>query len=315
MILDDVERSSIHSQVYHLLKERGLLQQTPLFFQQELKKKCQEALFQSIYIKSQTEHILKVFEQEEIEVIPLKGVTFAEKYFGHLSARGTSDIDLLVHSQDMERASACIRELGYTIEEELKPLHFHQCFSKFLPGSPLPLTIELHWNLLKEGTSDLNIHSFWEQAEPYKEYSYVKTLSDYHTFYLIYLHGWRSKMISLKYFLDIMQLIDVLGDRLDYTKLVEETKQHKTYTRLARTLSIQYSLFPFLHEVKPLPFEQKSTLWWHEDTIKKANAKVFTSYFHSLLYDFGDFDTLKHRFTGLYLIFLRANRFLRKKIE
>ncbi|PWW17162.1 hypothetical protein DFO73_1306 [Cytobacillus oceanisediminis] len=34
--------------------------------------------------------------QIEVEASPLKGVTFAEKYFGHLGGRGTSDIDLFM---------------------------------------------------------------------------------------------------------------------------------------------------------------------------------------------------------------------------
>jgi hypothetical protein len=34
--------------------------------------------------------------QIEVEAGPLKGVTFAEKYFGHIGARGSSDIDLFI---------------------------------------------------------------------------------------------------------------------------------------------------------------------------------------------------------------------------
>ncbi|CAM3870210.1 nucleotidyltransferase family protein [Cytobacillus oceanisediminis] len=42
--------------------------------------------------------------QIEGEVSPLKGVTFAQKYFGYIGTRGTSDIDLLIRPYQLEKA-------------------------------------------------------------------------------------------------------------------------------------------------------------------------------------------------------------------
>ena len=57
------------------------------------------ALYQNIFIKSQTEQLLQLFEERKIDVIPLKGTMFCGKVLSIiLEHRPTSDIDLLVHA-------------------------------------------------------------------------------------------------------------------------------------------------------------------------------------------------------------------------
>ena len=70
-----------------LFSQQGKLEHTPTYFQQTLNEKYQMALYQNIFIKSQTEQLLQLFEECKIDVIPLKGTMFAEKYFHHLGAQ------------------------------------------------------------------------------------------------------------------------------------------------------------------------------------------------------------------------------------
>lgn len=299
--LEEIEHSKVFSQIYFLLKEKGLLEKTPSFFQDRLKIGSQETLFQSIYIKNQTDQILKLFEQESISVIPLKGVVFTEKYFGHLSARGTSDIDLLVMIEDMERAIEHIKSLGFSKEEPSAPFQFHRCFSKIIPGSPLPLTVELHWNLLREKTSDLDINEFWKAAIPYKEFTHVRQLSDFHTFYLICLHGWRSNMSSYKYFIDIIQLMKKMGPDLNLPYLIEKSRQHKTSTRIIKVFSILYGTLPFMNDLERLPFKRKKSIFWRESILQPDGDNRFPSKMRRWLHGIEDYDSLKHSIVGLYL--------------
>ncbi len=160
----EIEASSISSQIYFLLKERHQLENVPLFFQNRLKQKYQEALYQNFFIRSQTNQIFNRFEKMELEVIPLKGVYFAEKYFGHIGARATSDIDLLIKKQNLNRAVEAVKSLGFEIESQPIPSHFHSSFSKKIPGSSIPLTVEIHWDVVKETTSNFKIKEFWDQS-------------------------------------------------------------------------------------------------------------------------------------------------------
>ena len=307
--MEDIEFFEIHSQIYYLLKQKGMLDQTPLFFQEQLTQKYNETLYLNLFIKNQTEQILNKFEEIEVDVIPLKGVVFAEKYFGHIGARSTSDIDLLIKAPDLNKAIDCIKSLGFTVEEEYIPSHFHCSFSKALPGSSIPLTVEIHWDLLKENTSNLQIEEFWNQATSLKPHNHIKELSDYHTFYMICLHGWKHNLNSLKYFIDIIQMISMLHDKLDYAVLFKEADSHKTLKRLIRTLAIVYTLFPQLENIKQLPHKRKSNIWWEYNAIRNREFQSFKQYINFAYFSFLDFDTIKHRLIAIY------NWILPSKIE
>lgn len=298
--IEDIEYFGVSPQIYHLLNRRGLLDHTPMFFQNRLKQAYNQTLLQNILIRNRTWSLLEKFEDSEIQVIPLKGVLFGEKYFGHLGARGTSDIDLLIKRSDLIKSIACVKSLGYVVEEELIPSHFHCSFRKQLPNSPLSLRVELHWDLLKEHTSDLNIQAFWDEAAPFGPFHYVKELSDFHAFYMICLHGWRHQLNSMKYFLDIIQMIYVLRNTLDYTILLKDARQHKTLKRVSKTLAIVYDQFPTLKDVKPFPAIKKSALWWEYKAIREKRYITFRQYLNLLQFEILDFDSFQHSLLALF---------------
>lgn len=295
--IEEIETAALSSQIYHLLKEQGRLEETPLFFRERLKNNYNEALHLNLFIKSQTDRILQRFEAIQLNVIPLKGVYFAEKYFGHIGARGTSDIDLLVRKEDVGRAIDCIKALGFQIEQEPIPSHFHLSFSKWIPGAVIPLTVEIHWNIVKETTSNFEIEPFWNNAVPFKSYSYVMALSDYHTFYMICLHGWRHNLQSPKFFIDIIQLIYVLKDSLNYDLLFQDASAHETRKRLLRTLSIVYESYPMLENMKELPVKRKR---WLQNNNDRLQRKRIFKYLDFVDYQFLSYDNLRHSLREVY---------------
>jgi len=296
--LDDIEHFHIAPQLYQLLKQQGKLASTPLSFQNRLKTKFDETLALNVYIQYENERIFKAFDAAGITVIPMKGVTFATKYFGHLGARGTSDIDLLVQPTDLGRAEACIRSLGFACEARHIRAHFHRGFSKPLTGSLPPLTVELHWGLLMDGTSNFSVETLWQDAVPLAPYSKVMELSDYHTFYMICLHGWKHALNSLKYLIDIVQLLHVCSDRIDYDRLLRDAASHQTYKRISSTLSIIYRQFPFLERLKPLPLPHRRGEWWSYDAIRRKQKRSFMQYVRFLQYQWFEFDVSRHRFAA-----------------
>lgn len=291
--LQDIEFHGISPQIYHLLKEQGLLALTPPMFQQRLKQKFDETLYLNLFIQSQMEVILLNFEEWGIPVIPLKGIRLAEKYFGHIGARGTSDIDLLVRKNDLKNAVECVKQLGFTTEQERDRFHFHWSFSKQLPGNRMPLTIELHWTLIKEHSSELPIDEFWEQATPVESFRYVRELSDYHMFYHICLHGWSHRLSSQKYFIDMIQMIHRLGNSLNYPQLLKDAARHKTRRRITRTLAIAYHQFPHLQRVRELPFPRRKHLWWDHRSVGGDNS--YKNIVHFMCFQLLDLDRMQHR--------------------
>ncbi|CAG7613266.1 hypothetical protein PAESOLCIP111_01582 [Paenibacillus solanacearum] len=289
--LKEIELFSLSSQVYHLMKHRGI-DQTPDFFAEKLREKYTKGLHQNLFMKHKEQESINRFESEGLKVIPLKGVHFAERYFGYFAARVSSDIDLLVPASQLDASIACLQKMGYRFE--IIKDHHARLHDK--DG----LMIELHWTLDKQHWSDLHIEPFWRDAEVFKEYSYVKQMSDLHTFYFICLHGARHQMDSIRYLLDIVQMIHQCGDKLSYKELMEQAAYDKTSKRIQAALSIVYQQFPHLHEIKPLPFCVIETHWSY-DVIKYAKLGIRTK--HYFLYKFFFkhliFDTIRHQMKSL----------------
>ncbi|MGE7602921.1 nucleotidyltransferase family protein [Peribacillus sp. NPDC097675] len=289
-LLNEIEKSNSHAQTYTIMKQGGRLEATPAFFQQELKEKYQTVIFQNILFKNQTNRILREFEERRIEIIPLKGTGFAERHFGHLGARPTSDIDLLIKPTDMNQAIDIVKSLGYKEERKQIPFHFHGSYNKVLPGSPIPLTVELHWDIVKQNTANFSIEELWKETSSLNGSLYIKQLSNFHLFYMICLHGWRHNMDSLKYFIDIIQLI--LNLDIDFKRLLEDANRHKTRKRIVRTLSIVYHQLPILHLVKEFPKVVSTSYDQRNTSIKK--------YVDFIDYSFLSYDSPKHSLIEFY---------------
>jgi hypothetical protein len=253
-------------------------------------------LYLNLFFKSQLDKIFQYFEEMQIPVIPLKGIVFAEKYFGHIGARSTSDIDLLIHQGDFEKTMQGLSALGFKVDGEQIPGHFHYSVSKPIPGLQIPLTVEIHWNILKGDTANLDINEFWDQAQPIQSYKYIKALSDYHTFYMICLHGWRHNLDSLKHFFDIVQMIHVCGGSIDYPVLLRDAQKHQTYKRIVRTLSIVYKQFPHLEKKHPFPLYRFNL--WEMSAFGQERHYSLKNYLDFIDYQIFSYDTFKHRLIG-----------------
>ncbi|MFT8362232.1 MAG: nucleotidyltransferase family protein [Sporolactobacillus sp.] len=280
------------SQLYYLMKQHGLLEQTPISFRQALKQQATENMLLSCLIHQETVNVLQLFEANHVPVIPLKGVVFAEKYFGSAAARRTSDIDILVHPEDEIRAIQLVAKLGFTVLVPYEREHFHKAFQKQFTDSAFTLTIEIHQNFQRRGISSLAVSDLWRHTQPLDTYRYVHELSPQLMFYIICLHGWNHELISWKYFIDIIQMIHILGDQLHYDQLLAFAKKEKTQHRIARTLSIVYHEFPFLNECHPLPLPIRSSYWWKERALEddhhlKATLPILIKHLRQV----NDYDT------------------------
>jgi hypothetical protein len=287
----DIELFYISPQIYHALQETGRLSEVPDFFRKRLKFKADQALFQNLYMKSREDGILRAFDSRGLTVIPLKGVRFAERYFGHFSARLTSDIDILVPEDRLQEAIDACCELGF--EYEITKDHH----ARLHKGN---LMVELHWTLDKLQWSELQTAPFWKQAAGLEGFDCVRELSPLHTLYFICLHGARHQMDSIRYVLDVARILYTCGPDIDYEALFEQTSEDKTTKRVQAVLSIVYQEFPQLHELKPLPFQPLHTHWSYSVVrdarlgVKGKQYFMYKFFFRHLM-----FDTLKHQFRSI----------------
>lgn len=317
---EEIERDLVYfgvePQIYSMLQTKQLQKSVPESFLNKLKDQTDIATFQNMLIKSEQKKLLDAFNQLHIEVIPLKGTYFAEKYFGKLSARGTTDIDLLVRKKDVLRAEGILQFMNYK-REIGDPSHFHSEFCKAFDRPEFPyLNAEIHWNIVREDTSQTESDIFWKHAVSLEPYQSVKELSVQHTFYHICLHGINHHMASLKYFLDIMHLIHNYKDVIDYPTLFDQARFDQNYSKVLIALTLVYRTFPHLQQVKPLPFSKKYPLWnWERAKQAVAGKKGLNYGLFRLISTYAVCDTWKHRgaqlgfmFFGLPLLYWRKSR-------
>ncbi|WP_252189340.1 nucleotidyltransferase family protein [Rossellomorea vietnamensis] len=207
-----------------------------------------------------------------------------------MAARGTSDIDILIKKERIEETVQLVKSLGFEQEEEWIPDHFHCSFSKRIPGSPVPLVVEIHWGIVKEKTSHLKMDPFWKEAVSLGGHSYIKRLSDQHTFYMICLHGWRHNLDSPRYYIDIIQLIFRLNNRINLHHLFQQARKDGTLKRLVRTLSIVYGEYPMLENMMRLPVKRQ---------MKGRKGGLF-HYWDFIDFQFLSYDTFQHSVREIY---------------
>lgn len=249
--LDDIAEHTLWGQTYQLLRNSGSFNEVPQFFRDKITEKFQHILARNLFLKAQQERILDTLNNHSIDVIPLKGPMFAERYFGNLGGRGSSDIDLLVHREDMTKTVECLRYLGFRGPLEYNPIHFHCIMWKATGPTNEPLNVELHWGLVIERTANHDIEIAWKSAVSQSRRPHVKELSVQQTFYAICLHGANHEMDSLKYVVDVAHLVYHNGQDIDYGELANQTILDKTNKRVSMVLAIVYSIFPDLWNHKP----------------------------------------------------------------
>ena len=137
------------------LKKNGLLN--------EDNKSLQNQIFQAVYRYEQLQYELdglcEALEKAKIPFLPLKG-SVLRKYYPEPWMRTSCDIDILVHSEDLEKAvSYLVENLEYSYEN--KNSHDISLFS------PTGMHLELHYNLVEDDLANLAsrvLESVWEKV-------------------------------------------------------------------------------------------------------------------------------------------------------
>jgi len=278
-IAEDLDLFSITAQVYHMLKEKGRLGELPLFLQDHLKRKAEATLFQNLLVKHETDSVLRMFEANQVDVFIMKGVYFSEKYYGNVGARGTTDIDLLVKPDQVARAIPVIREAGFEIFERNNTAH-HALYKRKNQNG-VAIYIELHWCLSAEDNERIDYESIWNRSECLSNFSHIKVMAYEDTLYAICLHGINHQMKSLRYFLDIIQLVQSHPNRIDWNGLLERARFERTLNRIRMALYLVRQLFPSV--MLPDPHWKRTYPWDYEGARAYLKGVKNAAYYKDLI--------------------------------
>jgi hypothetical protein len=176
------------------------------------------------------QEVVSALGAEGIRVMALKGLALARRYYGEVALRPMTDMDLLVRREDVLRATATLRRLGYRADNGMgSPFGFYSFTSAVVayarPGS---LSIEMHWELFGRHAyrPSLPAAEVWNRALVINIFDQsVRYLHPRDELWYLCVHAAiEHRLERLIWLVDIAELVDSLPADWDWQRFIEETR-------------------------------------------------------------------------------------------
>ena len=168
----------------------------------------------------EAKNIFEQFEKNKIDTVLVKGITMKEIYPQDY-IRPMCDIDLLVHSEDVDRVSEMMKEMKYNKEEDIQR---HLSFEK----KPFFL-VEVHRNLVSETEVFFEyFKNIWTQVVKYQDYQHVYRLAinDTYLFCIIHLYlHFKYAGNDIKDMLDVYLINEKYKNEFDFEKIHQKLEE------------------------------------------------------------------------------------------
>jgi putative nucleotidyltransferase-like protein len=191
--------------------------------------------------------IVRTFTAAGIEVAVLKGAAVALMAYGHVAQREFTDLDLLVHPEDFNRAQFVLESLGYHHLNRNTPHLSSEKDVQFVRKLD-DTFVELHWALNPPDTRfPLDETGIWERIETLRVFDQpIRTLSLEDTLIALCIHASKHRWTSLKWTFDIATIATRKSDTLNWDILL----QRCAAVGCTRTLLFGLQLASLLFDLK-----------------------------------------------------------------
>lgn len=192
----------------------------------------------SLLLSGELVRILNLFETQGIPLLPFKGPVLAVSAYGNLLLRQFGDLDILIHTPDIERAKALFLSEGYqmkiervelTPEQEKVFLRSPQIY-QFVREAAYPflhpkkeILVELHWGIMPQYFSfPIDDQGLWENLDSVViAGKKIPNLSPENAVLAIIGHGTKECWTQLARICDLSEYIRS-HPQLDWAKLIEK---------------------------------------------------------------------------------------------
>ncbi|MBO0996447.1 nucleotidyltransferase family protein [Bacillus sp. SD075] len=259
---DNFLKLAIHHRVFPIvyLKLIKLEELIPSNVIEALYQKFKRNTFQMLHLSSEMGQLGKLFNENQIRVLFLKGPVIASDIYGDISLRTSKDLDILVPITDLEKAEKIILNFGYvrmgetTLQNEVKWKGYHVAY--FNPKKKILL--EVHWRLQPLPLNVPSFNELWERKRVSNITSIpVNMLGEEDLFLYLVSHGARHGWFRLRWLLDIDYMLRK-GFYLDQYNTLLKKYQIPHIVGQALILSLQLLKSPIKEEMKPLMLENHS---------------------------------------------------------
>jgi len=169
-VLEQSELFGIMPLVYHRLHSQHLDSSIPANVMQTLRTKYLITAGVNTRLYCELAMVLEALNNENIQVIILKGAYLAEFVYESIAIRPMGDIDILIKKNDLLKAEKKLIEMGYNLFHEYaleKTFINHHHLPPLIKSGAFP--IEIHWTIGVVASSvTIDINGLWERALPAK---------------------------------------------------------------------------------------------------------------------------------------------------
>ena len=217
--------------------------------------------------------LLGSFAAARLPVMPLKGPALAELLYPDPTIRPCCDLDLLIRPDDLTRADALLRELGYRRLADAHSFQFDAAFDHAtLYEEPSGVRVDLHWSLLSEpryAWNEREGQEVWERAVPTSvagQPARILCCEDL----LLYLSthlAVHHAVAGVLWHYDLFLLVTRSRDALDWDRLSARARQWRVQRAVYFALTAADSLFRagvpsrFLAELAPRGARAAAVRW------------------------------------------------------
>jgi hypothetical protein len=207
----------------------------PQHYLKQLKKAYYRTAYLNLVLSNEFRTICEAFASANIELMPLKGISFLNNLYPDFAMRHLSDIDILTKKECLEKAKKILENSGYVsipTTFHSRDRHFHAIHCKEIKS--FKIVTELHWDIdFNDSPYSIRIDDFWDRAAVFNVQGYTYyNLSVEDTIILNCFHLLRDQqehahIISLKNLCDISELIKKYGEKIRWEAIVDRAKQYK----------------------------------------------------------------------------------------
>ncbi|CAH0283554.1 hypothetical protein SRABI80_03777 [Peribacillus frigoritolerans] len=215
----------------------------PPYVFQTLYRDYKQNTFQMLHLSGEMELVSKLFTENQVRLLFLKGPVIAAELYGDISLRTSKDLDILIPITSLEKTEKLLLSIGYVKEEtpnvlnEWKWKNHHVVY--FHPQKKIQL--EIHWRLQPRPLKEPEFNELWEQKRVSNITSYpVYFLGNEDLFLYLVSHGARHGWFRLRWMLDLDQM---LRKGLDIKKINKLLNKYQSNHIVGQALILASQLF------------------------------------------------------------------------
>ncbi|RAJ80155.1 putative nucleotidyltransferase-like protein [Chitinophaga dinghuensis] len=233
----EISRHDIKGFVYHTVTDYKISIDAGIY--DTLKKDVMGIILLGGYQTELSVSLLQSFRKLGISVIPYKGSVLAARYYKKDSLKASSDIDFLIHQDNLPALRKYLMENGFTPKFHFSDKYLgyiRRHFRELSFTSPkdqlgISFSVELQWRLVEGYHGKFHNYDFFIQhLQPgeLQKNGVTTGLAPTYDFLCVASHHLvREPLMRFKYLLDLAAIVHTAAEELDWKEITAQFKQFK----------------------------------------------------------------------------------------